>query len=153
MQPSGQDSTQNQFIDNYTTSYYVRTNYTKPIDKKENLILTTGINYTNDDDHTILNASYLNKATNNLIKNEILSSNFIFNQSLAASRIGIIFNLQQGWRISLGEQAEYTLTSFHFLIGQTPNSTNDYWRFLPNITFRKEFNTQLNNTFTYRVLS
>lgn len=150
LQPFGQDSTQNQFIDNYTTSYYIRANYNKPLDKKESIFLNTGINYTNDDDHTILNASYLNKATNSISNNDLLSSNFIFNQSLAASRIGLVFNVQKGWRISLGEQAEYTLTSFHFLKGPTPNSSNDYWRYLPNITFRKEFSTKLNNTFTYR---
>ena len=148
--PSGQDSTQNQFIDNYTTSYYIRTNYNKPLTKNEKTILNTGINFTNDEDHTILNASYLNKATNTINNNELLSSNFIFNQSLATSRIGITFLLNKGWRISFGEQGEYTLTSFHFFKGIIPNTNNDYWRFLPNITFRKEFNTKLNSTFTFR---
>lgn len=150
LQPSGQDSTQNQFIDNYTTSYYIRSNYSKPLNSKENIFLTAGMNFTNDEDHTILDASYLNKATNSLINNELLSSNFVFNQSLTASRLGLVFNMQKGWRISIGEQAEYTLTSFHFLKGPTPNASNDYWRYLPNITFRKEFNSKLNNTFTYR---
>jgi ferric enterobactin receptor len=148
--PSGQDSTQNQFVDNYTTSYYIRTNYSKPLNKKEKTILNTGVNFTNDEDHTILNASYFNKATNTVNYNDVLSSNFIFNQTIATSRIGITFILSKGWRISFGEQAEYTLTSFHFLRGTTQNTSNDYWRFLPNITFRKEFSTKLNSTFTYR---
>jgi hypothetical protein len=148
--PSGQDSTQNQFIDNYTTSYYIRTNYSKPLVKNEKIILNAGVNFTNNDEHTILNASYLNKATNTINNNELLSSNFIFNQTIATSRIGITFILNKGWRISFGEQAEYTLTSFHFLKGSTPNTKNDYWRFLPNISFRKEFSTKLNSTITIR---
>jgi hypothetical protein len=148
--PSGQDSTQNQFIDNYTTSYYIRTNYSKPLVKNEKTILNAGVNFTNNDEHTILNASYLNKATNTINNNELLSSNFIFNQSIATSRIGITFILNKGWRISFGEQAEYTLTSFQFLKGITPNTKNNYWRFLPNISFRKEFSTKLNSTITIR---
>ncbi len=148
--PSGQDSTQNQFVDNYSTSYYIRTNYSKPLVKNEKTILNAGINFTNNDEHTILNASYLNKATNTLNDNELLSSNFIFNQGIATSRIGLTFILNKGWRISFGEQAEYTLTSFQFLKGTTPNTKNDYWRFLPNISFRKEFSTKLNSTITFR---
>jgi len=148
--PSGQDSLQNQFIDNYTTSYYIRTNYSKPLVKNEKILLNTGVNFTNDDDHTILDASYFNKTTNSLNYNDLLSSNFKFNQSLATSRMGIIFILNKGWRISFGEQAEYAITSFHFLKGATQNTSNDYWRFLPNISFRKEFNSKLNSTITIR---
>jgi len=148
--PSGQDSTQNQFIDTYTTSYYIRTNYSKPLVKNEKILLNTGVNFTNNDDHTILNASYLNKATNTVTDNALLSSDFIFNQGITTSRIGITFLLNKGWRISIGEQAEYTLTSFHFLKGVTPNTRNDYWRFLPNISFRKEFSSKLNSTITIR---
>lgn len=148
--PSGQDSTQNQFIDNFTTSYYIRTNYSKPLVKNEKILLTSGFNFTNDDNHTILDASYFSKSTNSLNYNDLLSSNFKFNRSLTTSRLGITFILNKGWRISFGEQAEYTLTSFHFLKGATPNTMNDYWRFLPNITFRKEFSPKLNSTITFR---
>lgn len=150
LQPSGQDSTQNQFINNYTTSYYIRSNYTKPLFNSEKIFLTAGMNYTHDEDHTVLNASYLNKATNSIISNDLLSSNFIFNQSISASRIGLIFNLKKSWRITFSEQSEYTFIGFRFLKGPTPNSSNDYWRYLPSITFRKEFSTKFNNSFTYR---
>ena len=64
--------------------------------------------------------------------------------------MGIVFILPAGWRITINEQGEYTNTHFRFVKGNIPNSTADYWRFLPSITIRKEFSKQFNTSFTYR---
>lgn len=148
--PNGLDSTQNQLMDNYSTSYYVRGNYTKPFNQKGKTLFTSGLSFTENDYHTILNANYLNKLDSSFYPNELLNSDFFFYQGILTARMGIVFILPAGWRITINEQGEYTNTRFRFIKGNIPNSNADYWRFLPSITIRKEFSKQFNTSFTYR---
>jgi hypothetical protein len=148
--PIGSDSAQNQLSDNFNTSYYLRFNYAKPLNSSAKKILNTGFSFTGNDNHNILNANYFNNANNAYYLIDSLSNNFFFYQTIITARVGSVFILPAGWRIIFGAQTEYTTASFDFVKGNAVNANNNYWRLLPNLTFRKEFTKQLNAALTFK---
>jgi len=148
--PTGLDSTQNQFSDNYSTSYYLRVNYNKPLDSAGTALITTGTSFTQNNYHNILNSNYFNKTDSNFYLNDLLSNNFFFYQSVYTVRAGMVIGLPNQWRLIFGAQAGYTSASFKFIKGNAVDANNAYWRVLPNLTVRKEFSKHFNTAITYR---
>lgn len=144
------DSGQNQLSDNFSTSYYLRINYAKPLNSSAKKIFNAGFSFTGNDNHNILNANYFNNANNAYYLIDSLSNNFFFYQNIITARVGSVFILPAGLRIIFGAQTEYTNASFNFVKGNAVNANNNYWRLLPNITLRKEFAKQLNAAFTFK---
>ena len=148
--PTGLDSTQVQLTDNFVHSFYLNTNYNKPFNDSGNIYVSVGSNYANNNNHNILSTSFLNKLNNSYISNNLLSNNFYFNQSIFQLRASLIIGLPKKWRIITGVQAERTATNFQFIQGNSADANNEYINYLPNITIRKEFNTEFNMSWVFR---
>lgn len=144
------DSSQNQLADNFSTSYYIRMNYSKPFTASGKQIFNTGFSFTENDNHNILKANYYNNANSEYYLIDSLSNNFFFYQTIITARVGSVFILPAGMRIIVGAQTEFTNASFNFVKGNAVNANNNYWRFLPNLTFRKEFTKQFNAALTFK---
>lgn len=148
--PTGLDSTQVQLTDNYIRSFYFNSNYNKPLNDTGTIFLSTGASYSNNTYHNILSTSFLRKLDRTYIGNELLSNNFYFHQSVFTVRAALVIGLPFHWRLITGVQAEKTLSDFRFIKGNSADANNAYWRFLPNITLRKEFSRDLNMSLVYR---
>lgn len=149
MSPTGIDSTQSQFFDNYNRSLSARVDYNKPL-KKKGSNFSTGVTYNRSYFHNSLNTSFLRKSDSLFIPNDLLSNDFEFRQDIFTARAGLGLQLNKGWRINMGVQAEHTDMGFAFFKGNSTNVNNGYWNVLPNFTLRKEFNKTLNTSLVYR---
>ena len=148
--PTGLDSTQLQLTDNFVNSFYLNTHYNKPLNDTGSVYLSTGVSFSNNTYHNILSTSFLRKVDRVFIGNELLSNDFYFNQALFSVRAALVISLPHQWRLIGGAQAEYTRSDFRFIKGNSADADNAYWRLLPNITLRKEFNKQLNMSWVFR---
>ncbi len=147
--PTGIDSNQLQLTNNRSKAYSARLNYDRPfVWKGSNL--SAGISYVGNNYHNILNTSFYKKADNSFVPNDLLSTDFEFQQSVLQGRIALSFNLPKEWRITAGVIAEQTNMNFEFTKGNGVDVKNDYRNILPHINIRKEFNKQLNTTLVYR---
>lgn len=148
--PTGLDSTQLQLTDNYITSFYLNANYNKPLNDTGTIYLSLGSTYSINSYHNILNTSFLRRTDQVFIGNDLLSNNFYFRQSIFTGRVALIVGLPRDVKLILGAQAERTGSSFEFIRGNAPNANNAYWRLLPSITIRKEFDRSLSTSFVFR---
>ncbi len=148
--PTGLDSTQVQLTDNYITSWYVNANYNKPLNDTGTVYLSMGSTYSSNTHHNMLNTSFLRKADQALVENAILSNDFYFHQSVYTGRLALVIGLWHNVKLIVGAQAENTRTDFRFVKGNAPNANNSYWRVLPNLTLRKEFDREFNMSFVFR---
>jgi ferric enterobactin receptor len=147
--PTGTDSTQNQATDDYSNGYSVRVNYDKPL-KVKGASITTGASFGRTNNHNILNTSFLKKLEQEFVINDLLSTDFRFNQDILTVRAGMNFNIQKTFRIIAGAQAEETVTNFHFIKGNAADVDNSYWNVLPYLTLRKDFSKAFNSSLMYR---
>ena len=148
--PSGIDSTQNQYTDNYSHSFYARADFNKHLNDTSSLIFTGGSTISANSYHNVLNTSYLRKSDTTFITNNLLSNDFYFRQTIFTIRGGLIWILPKDIRLISNVQAEYTHTAFQFIKGNVSNTANSYWRILPSFTIRKQFNKQLSGTLVFR---
>ena len=148
--PTGLDSTQLQLTDNFITSFYLSSNYNKPLNDTGTVYLTMGSSFSSNTYHNILNTSFLRRTDRVFIGNDLLSNNFYFHQSIFTVRAAIVVSLPFQWKMIAGAQAEKTMTDFQFIKGNAPDANNSYWRLLPNLTLRKEFNKDLNMSLVFR---
>ncbi len=147
--PTGIDSNQLQLTNNKSKAYSARLNYDRPfVWKGSNL--SAGISYVGNSYHNILNTSFYKKADNSFVPNDLLSTDFEFQQSVLQGRIALSINLPKEWRITAGVISEQTNMNFEFIKGNGVDVKNDYRNILPHINIRKEFNKQLNTTLVYR---
>ena len=75
------DSSQNQFFNNFSNSFSARLNYDKPL-KMKGSSFSTGATFQRANYHNALNTSFLRKVDSIFIQNDILSSDFKFNQNI-----------------------------------------------------------------------
>jgi ferric enterobactin receptor len=148
--PTGLDSTQLQLTDNFIQSFYVNSNYNKPLNDTGTVYVSIGSSYSSNVYHNILNTSYLRRIDRQFVNNDLLSNNFYFRQNILTARVALILVLPQKWRIVGGVQAEQTGSEFEFIRGNAPNANNSYWRLLPNAKIQKEFDRNLNMSFVFR---
>jgi ferric enterobactin receptor len=148
--PTGLDSTQLQVTDNYITSFYLNTNYNKPLNDTGTTFLSLGTSYSSNTYHNILNTSFLRRIDQVFIGNALLSNNFYFRQSIFTARAALIIGMPRNVKLIVGAQAERTGAEFEFIAGNAPNANNSYWRILPSVTIRKEFDKQFNMSLVFR---
>lgn len=149
LSPTGIDSTQSQFFDNYNRAVTARVDYNKPL-KKKGSNFSAGATYNRSYFHNSLSTNFLRKSDSLFIPNDLLSNDFEFRQDIFTARAGVGLQLAKGWRLNMGVQAEHTQMGFVFFKGNSNNVNNGYWNLLPNFTLRKEFSKTLNTSIVYR---
>ncbi len=146
--PTGSDSTQQQNTSSKNNTISLRINYDKPL-KSKKWSLNTGATYNRYNNHNILNTAFMKKPENVFVKNELLSNDFLFHQTMYGLRAAIRYDIVPDFFISAGLQPEYTET--HFDIKYNSNHyVNNYWSFLPFVTVMKKWKNNVNINFAYR---
>jgi hypothetical protein len=143
------DSNLNQLLANNNLSVSTRVDYTKTFKKKTDYF-SSGISYNFSNFHNNLQTNYFRQIDKLMVPLDLLSNDFKNFQSIFSFRAGISILLKHNVRISVGAQAEHTLINFDFIKGNVSNVINSYWNVLPNATWRKEFNKELNTSMVYR---
>ena len=144
---SGIDSTQQQITDvkNHTVS--VRLNYDKPVGAK--VSLNAGSNFIHFMSHNILNTDFLRKPDMVFIKNDALSNDIKFYQSIYTFRFAVRYDIMQDFYITAGVSAEHTKTNFD-LKKDSNTYANNYWSPLPFATLMKKWKNDVSITISYR---
>ena len=146
--PTGLDSTQQQNTNTKNNSISLRINYDKPLkDKKSTLNFGAGFNRYNN--HNVLNSLYMKKPDNVLVKNELLSNDFLFHQTVYHMRASARYDFIPDFYVSGGMQVEHTETYFDFK-NNSNNFLNNYWSFLPFATLFKKWENDISITFSYK---
>ena len=147
-QPTGQDTTQQQYNDQHNSGWVFRANYDRPLfDSKTSLSIGTFLNQTGS--RVEAQASSFDKTVADWKPIESLSNRFRFTQVLLNGRVGLRRRLGTGSSLSAGITAEQTAIKFD-LYKTGEKAENSYWTFLPYANFNKNFNEQLSLTFSYR---
>lgn len=145
--PTGADSTQQQNTTSKNHSISFRLNYDKPLTKK--LSLSTGGSYNRYNNHNVLNTEFMKKPDNVFVKNELLSNDFLFHQTIFGLRTSLRYEFMIDFYVNAGVQAEHTVTNFD--IANSPERyPNNYWSFLPFGTLMKKWQNDVSITFSYK---
>ena len=144
---TGTDSTQQQYtgIKNHNISF--RVNYDKPLTKK--LSLNLGTNFFRFNSHNELNTAFMKKPENVLVKNDLLSNDLHFHQTVYALRAAARYDIVPDFYINAGLQAEHTNTLFA-IRNSSSGYGNDYWSLLPFSTLMKKWKNDVSITFSYK---
>ncbi len=146
--PTGSDSSQQQntFSKNHNISF--RINYDKPL-KENKLSLNAGAGYNRYNNHNVLNTEFLKKPENIFIKNELLSNDFLFHQTIFGLRASLRYDFMVDFYINAGVQTEHTETNFN-IRNNNNHYANNYWSALPFATIMKKWKNDVSITFSYK---
>ena len=144
----GIDSTQQQntFSKNHNISF--RLNYDKPLQHKK-FTLNFGTHFNRYNNHNVLNTEFMKKPENVFVKNDLLSNDFLFHQTIFGLRAAIRYDIVQDFYINGGVQAEHTQTNFD-IINDSNHYANNYWSALPFFTMMKKWKSDLSITLSYK---
>lgn len=146
--PNGKDSTQNQITDSKTNSFNSRLNYDLPLSNSKTFLSAGG--YFNISDSKInSDASYLRKADMQWIPLTALINQFKYRQQINTARASVKQMLTSDFSTSAGISVEHTMVNFN-LYKTGKATSNDYWNYLPFARLNKNWNDQLNLSFSYR---
>lgn len=146
--PTGNDSTQQQLNDTWNNGYNLRMSYDKMLGNKKTF-LSTGAVYNVSNSHILLNSSFLQKATNTMVKSELLSNDFRFRQSISNMRFSVKQIFSEGFSATLGLNAEQTEVKFD-LYKVKDGVFNNYWSWLPFANINRTWKDKLNLSLAYR---
>ena len=145
---TGRDSTQEQNTFSKNNSINLRINYDKPLkDKKTSFNM--GASYNQYNNHNILNTAFMKKPDNVFLKNELLSNDFLFHQSIIGSRASVRYDFVTDFYVNGGLQAEYTQTYFD-IKNNSNRYLNNYWSLLPFANLVKKWKNEVTITFSYK---
>jgi outer membrane receptor protein involved in Fe transport len=144
---TGVDSTQRQNTTSRNHNISFRLNYDKPIRKK--LSMNLGTNYNRYNNHNVLNTEFMKKPENVFVKNEQLSNDFVFHQTIVGLRAGLRYDIVTDFYINAGVQAEHTQTNFD-IVNSTNHYANNYWSALPFFTMMKKWQNDISITLSYK---
>ena len=146
--PTGNDSTQRQENLSKNTGVNVRVNYDKLLNNKTTSISTGGW-YTMTTSDVLLDFLLLDKTGNSFIKNNGLSNDFRFRQSVGNVRFSARQIIVEGFTVTAGINAEQTNISFD-LYSQARQADNRYVSWLPFASINRYWKEKLNLTLSYR---
>ena len=146
--PTGIDSTQAQNTTSKNNIISLRINYDKPL-KGNKISLNFGATYNRSNNHNVLNTAFMKKPENVLVKNELLSNDFLFHQTIYGLRAAARYDFVPDFFISAGLQPEYTQTNFD-IKNNNNHYVNNYWSFLPFATLVKKWKNDVNINFSYK---
>jgi hypothetical protein len=146
--PTGSYSTQEQNTAGKNNTISLRINYDKSL-KGKKWSLNAGATYNRYNNHNILNTAFMKKPENVFVKNELLSNDFLFHQTIYGLRAAIRYDIMQDFFISAGLQPEYSETNFD-IKNNSNHYVNNYWSFLPFVTVMKKWKNDVNINFAYK---
>ena len=146
--PTGSDSLQQQNTFSKNHSFNFRVNYDKPM-KGNKVSLNFGANYNRYNNHNVLNTAFYKKPENIFVKNELLSNDFLFHQTIFGLRASVRYDFMPDFYINAGLQAEHTVTSFD-IRNSSERYPNNYWSALPFGTLMKKWTNDVSITFSYK---
>lgn len=145
--PTGSDSTQQQGTYSKNHSINLNLNYDRPLVKK--LSLHAGASFSRYNNHNVLNTRFMKKPENVFVKNEQLSNDFLFHQTVLGMRASLRYDIVPDFYINAGVQVEHTGTNFDFKT-DTSRFANNYWTLLPFGTVMKKWKNDVSITFAYK---
>ena len=146
--PTGSDSTQEQNTYTKNTNINLRINYDKPLSDKK-ISLNFGASFNRYNNHNVLNTAFMKKPENVFVKNELLSNDFLFHQTIYGLRASARYDFVPDFYVNGGLQAEYTQT--HFDIKNNSNRyLNNYWSMLPFANLVKKWKSDISITVSYK---
>ncbi len=145
---NGIDSTQQQLNNTKTTGYNIRVNYDLPLANKKTF-LSVGSFYNRSNNRVIVDASYLKKPDEVMVKMDLLSNHFNFHQTISNLRASIKQVLAENFSVTGGLSAEATTIWFE-LFKENRNVKNNYWTLMPFGNINKSWKDKVNLTFSYR---
>jgi len=146
--PTGTDSTQQQLNDTKIWSYNNRVSYDKPLKNKKTFLSFGGF-YTRSNNEVSIDASYLKKPDDIMVKMDLLSNHFFFHQTVTNLRGSVKQILKENFSITAGLSAEQTQIWFE-LLKENKEVKNTYWTYLPFGTINRNWKDKLNLTCSYR---
>ncbi|MEO6539384.1 MAG: outer membrane beta-barrel family protein, partial [Ferruginibacter sp.] len=144
---TGIDSTQQQNTSSKNHNISFRINYDKPVTKK--ISLNLGTQYNRYNNHNVLNTEFMKKPENVFVKNDLLSNDFIFHQTILGLRAGLRYDIVPDFYINAGVQAEHTKTNFD-IVNSSDHYANNYWSALPFFTLMKKWKNDVSITLSYK---
>lgn len=144
---TGVDSTQQQLNDTRNSGFNVRLNYDKLLDNKKTTLFTGGA-WQQEQSHILLNSRFLRKPEGDFVRNELLSNDFRFRQTIRTVRAGVKQLLGEEFSITAGMAAEATGIQFNLKDKSEVNS--DYFTWLPFASVSKRWKDVLNVSLAYR---
>jgi len=145
---SGPDSSQQQNTFSKNHNINLRINYDKPL-KENKLSMNVGAGYNRYNNHNVLNTEFMKKPENVFVKNELLSTDFHFHQTIFGLRASLRYDFMVDFYINAGAQAEHTETNFD-IRNNNNHYVNNYWTALPFATLMKKWKNDVNITFSYK---
>ncbi|HYC28458.1 MAG TPA: outer membrane beta-barrel family protein, partial [Chitinophagaceae bacterium] len=146
--PTGNDSTQQQLNDTWSHGHNIRVSYDKMLDNKKTF-LSMGSVYNFTTSHILLNAAYLQKPADTLVKTDLLSNDFRFRQSINNLRFSVRQVFSEGFSATIGINAEHTAIRFD-LYKAKDGVFNNYWSWLPFANLNRSWKDKLNLSLAYR---
>ena len=146
--PNGSDSTQEQNTASRNNTISLRLNYDKPL-KGDKTSLNFGATYNRYNNHNVLNTAFMKKPENVFVKNETLSNDFRFHQTIYSLRAAARYEFVKDFFINAGLQAEHTETNFD-IVNNTNHYVNNYWSLLPFANLVKKWKNDVSINFSYK---
>ncbi len=146
--PSGSDSSQQQNTFSKNHNINLRINYDKPL-KENKLSMNVGASYNRYNNHNVLNTEFMKKPENVFVKNELLSTDFLFHQTIFGLRASLRYDIMVDFYINAGVQTEHTETNFD-IRNDNNHYANNYWSALPFVTLMKKWKNDVNITLSYK---
>ncbi|MGB8191611.1 MAG: outer membrane beta-barrel family protein, partial [Chitinophagaceae bacterium] len=146
--PTGSDSTQQQLNDTWNHGYNLRGSYDKMLDNKKTFF-STGAFYNFSSSHVVLNSSFLKKPEGIMVKSDLLSNDFRFNQTITNLRFSVKQVFSAGFSATAGINAENTEVAFD-LYKMQDGVLNNYWSLLPFANINRNWKDKLNVSLAYR---
>jgi hypothetical protein len=146
--PTGSDSAQQQNTNSKNNVISLRVNYDKAL-KGNKWSLNFGVTYNRTNNHNVLNTTFMKKPENVFVKNDLLSNDFLFHQTMYGFRASVRYDIVPGFFINIGLQPEYTKTNFD-IRNNSNHYINNYWSFLPFATLVKKWSNDVNINLAYK---
>ncbi len=144
---NGIDSTQQQLNTSYNKGFNIRLNYDKPLPGNKTFF-SLGSFYNTNHNHILVNTAFLQKTTGMYVPNDLLSNDFVFQQSITNYRASVKQIIAEGLSFTAGTSVEKTANAFD--LTKTNDTSNSYWTWLPFANVNKTWKDKLNLTFSYR---
>jgi outer membrane receptor protein involved in Fe transport len=144
----GNDSTQLQVTNNLSRGYNIRLSYDRPLFNRKTF-LSLGSFYTKSFSDVDVDALYKRKGDGAMLPLELLSSNFLFHQSITNFRASLKQILGTAFSFTAGLSVEETGIYFD-LLNAGKDTSNSYWTVLPSANFNRTWKNNVNLTLSYR---